>query len=432
MQTQLFEIRELLSVWYLVALENKIFVTALIVAIWIIFSILHSIRTYFLEKKLRYFERNNFELRKELITTEYTIKENKLALANAEQQMEEEQQTSVEYNKKTVARQRQVVEKIREVARNFDLNEQLVGSSDSISNEIIWQQQDNMISQLIEKLVVEKNVTSALQVTHNREDSAVKTVKEALEGLTKQVSKLESSALEKSDQKKVSKNAFQEQLIGALAKNQTEVIELISKLTLSGGVNNSVQKVKLESIATDVVNSLDPKALGIVEEKTIKSEIVQITEVKPAPVMESVAIKINIPVVPTVDKKVVENTDSRSVSAAPALEVVDVAQTAPEVEKEKVVKKQTKKEKSKNIFGFTKSLFSTKGMKKMPKQVVSFVEEKQVSTEAVITDDLVESAEFGQAKKRNDSVKLEKSDYSSGINLDLKGKLKRLLARNKK
>ncbi|MDC9729333.1 MAG: hypothetical protein PSN04_08420 [Methyloprofundus sp.] len=421
MQAQLLEFKELLSVWYLVALENKIFVAALVVAVWVCFSILYSLRSYVFKKKIKISERKSNELKEQLNSAEQTIKNNELALATAAQQMEEEQQATVDFNKKVAERQQLVVEKIRDVATNFDLSEQLVGSSDSISNEVIWQQQDNMISQLTEKLTAEKNVSSALQAAHKDElnritasDSSAELVKEGLEALTKQLSKLETSAAEQSKQQEVLKNELQEQLVDALEKNKTELVELISKLDVQESINLESEEPAIVEEVTPVAP--EPEVLEVVQETIIESE----PEPAPAPVAlevpaaeiaEPVVNKIDIPAAPTVEKIAENVTPAPSVAA---IEVADEIQAAPalKAEKPKAVKKPVKKKKTKNIMGFTKSLFSTKGMKKMPKQVVG-------KTEAV-----------AHARERDEPVKLTNSDYSSGINF--KSPFKGLLRKKKK
>jgi hypothetical protein len=398
MQAQLLEIKELLSVWYLVVLENKIFVTALVVAVWICFSILYAIRAYFLKKQIKITERKSNELQEQLNSSEQTIKANAVTLATAEQQMEEEQQATVEFNKKVSERHQSVVEKIREVARNFDLSEQLVGSSDSISNEVIWQQQDNMIAQLTEKLTAEQNVTSALQAAHKEEvnrmaaaDSSAEVVKEGLNVLTK---KLELSALKQNKQQELLKNELQGQIIDSLAKNQIEIIKLISKLTAQDNTVNAAEEVQVapKIVEAEVVERIEPEIPEVIQEKIIEPKPVAIPTPPPAAipavVVEPEIVKIDIPTMPLVVEKIPEvESTSTPIAPAPAAEVLDDVQVVPtqKQEKPKVVKKKAEKNKTKKILGFTRSLFSTKGLKKMPKQIVPEVEEVKQDEEVTAT-----------------------------------------------
>jgi len=450
MQAQLLEMKELLSVWYLVVLDNKIFVTALVIAVWVCFSLLYSIRSYFLKKQIKSFERKGNELKEQLNSAEKTIKSNEVTLATAEQQMEEEQQATVNVNEKISERHQQVVEKIREVARNFDLSEQLVGASDSISNETIWQQQDNMIAQLTEKLTAEKNGTSALEAAHKDEvskisasNSSVEMVKEGLEVLTKQV---ENSALEQGNQQELLKSELQAQLIESLASNQAELVELISKLTLPEGVNQVTEELKPEPVIIDAVTPppVELKVEEIAQEDIVVKE--EIIEAKPEPVpapapleMSAPAIepvtKIDIPTVPTIERtleKVVENIEPKpTVAPAPPAEVTDEIQVVPplKAEKPKVVKKQEEGNKAKKILGFTRSLFSTKGMKKMPKQIIPSAEEAKQPEEISAT---AEPEGSDHIRDREEPVKLKNSDYDSGTKIDIKGKLRGLLGKKKK
>lgn len=445
MQTQLLEIKELLSVWYLVVLENKIFVTALVVAVWICFSILYSIRSYFLKKKIKVTEQKSNGLQEQLNSAEQKIKANDVILATAEQQMEEEQQATVEFNKKISERHQQVVEKIREVARNFDLSEQLVGSSDSIANEVIWQQQDNMVSQLTEKLTAEKNVTSALQVAHKEEvnrmvaaDSTAGIVKEGLEELTNQISKLQLSALEQSKLQDELKSELHGQLIASLEKNQAEIVELISAVPVKDSDNNVTEDAqpepKIEAVEVPTFVEIEAK---VVQEKTTEAKPTVAPALTPAVVSEPEHAKIDIPTAPIVTDKIpeksVESIIPTAVTApAPAPEVVDEVQKVPELKQEKLkkVKKKTEKSKTKKILGFTQSLFSTKGLKEMPKQAVAPVEE--VKQEEPVAAAKNTAGVIEDAVERSEPVKLKKSDYNGGKNIDLKGRFKGLLSRKKK
>jgi hypothetical protein len=443
MQAQLLEIKELLSVWYLVVLENKIFVTALVVAVWICFSILYAIRAYFLKKQIKITERKSNELQEQLNSSEQTIKANAVTLATAEQQMEEEQQATVEFNKKVSERHQSVVEKIREVARNFDLSEQLVGSSDSISNEVIWQQQDNMIAQLTEKLTAEQNVTSALQAAHKEEvnrmaaaDSSAEVVKEGLNVLTK---KLELSALKQNKQQELLKNELQGQIIDSLAKNQIEIIKLISKLTAQDNTVNAAEEVQVapKIVEAEVVERIEPEIPEVIQEKIIEPKPVAIPTPPPAAipavVVEPEIVKIDIPTMPLVVEKIPEvESTSTPIAPAPAAEVLDDVQVVPtqKQEKPKVVKKKAEKNKTKKILGFTRSLFSTKGLKKMPKQIVPEVEEVKQDEEVTATiESTADTSE--KTRKREEPTQLKKSDYTGGKSINLKGKLKGLLGKKK-
>lgn len=388
------------------------------------------------------------ELQEQLNSAEQTIKANELTLATAEQQMEEEQQATVDFNKKVSERHQGVVEKIREVARNFDLSEQLVGSSDSISNEVIWQQQDNMVAQLAEKLTAEQNVTSALQAAHKEEvnrmaaaDSSAEAVKDGLEVLTK---KLELSALEQSKQQELLKNELQGQIIDSLAKNKIEIIKLISKLTVQDHTVNATKEVQVvpKIVEAEVVELIEPKAQEVVQEKIIEPKPAVISTPPPAAipavVVEPEIVKVDIPTMPPVVEKVPEVESVTSAPApiiapAPAAEVLDDVQVVPtqKQEKPKIVKKKAEQNKTKKILGFTRSLFSTKGLKKMPKQIVPAVEEVKQNEEVIVAEEgTADTSETNRT--REEPTKLKKSDYTGGKSINLKGRFKNLLGKKKK
>jgi len=464
MQEQLLEIKELLPVWYLIVLENKIFIAALVVAVWICFSLLYGIKSYSLKKKIKLAELQKSELQKNLTTAEQKIKAVAVNLSTAEEQMEEEQQASAEFKTKVAERHQQVVEKIREVAQTFDLSEQLVGASESISDTVIWQQQDNMLAQLTERLSAEKNATSRLEETHKEEiaklvaeSSSAGLVKEGMDELSEKLSQLTLAGEEQKIRQENEKDELQQQLLSTLEKNQAEIIALMGTVSQTPIINESNEEsVTVEPIKTaEIVEEIIEEVL---EEEIIEPPVTVEDAVAPitAPVeietetekVEPVAMAappapasafIATPFSETLESNIAApkldiSTPQESISipepamTAPAARIIsDEALTAPAVDQPKVdpVKKSANAKKGKKLFGLGKSLFSGKGKKSTKNTPPATTKVASNTAKPELAN-----AEPTVAAKEEEPYKLKKSDY--GESIDFKSAFKGLLGKAKK
>jgi len=460
MQEQLLEIKELLPVWYLIALENKIFIAALVVAVWICFSLLYGIKSFSLKKKIKLAELQKNQIQEKLTSAEQKIKACAVNLATAEEQMEEEQQASAEFKKNVAERHQQVVEKIREVAQTFDLSEQLVGASESISDTIIWQQQDNMLMQLTEHLSAEKNASSRMEETHKEEiarlvaeSSSAGLVKEGMDELSEKLSQLTLAGEEQKTREENEKSELQQQLLSTLERNQAEIIALIGTVSQTPIINESneesvtVEPIKTAEIIEEVVEEEIIEPPVTVEEvvvapitapvdiETEKEKVEPVTMAAPpapapafiaTPFSETLESNITAPKldIPTPTEAI---SIPEPVMAAPAARIVtDEALTAPAVDQPKVdpVKESANAKKGKKLFGLGKSLFSGKG-KKSTKNTPP-VATKSENTTKVEPENTASTV----VDKEQEAYKLKKSDY--GKSIDFKGAFKGLLGKKKK
>jgi len=460
MQEQLLEIKELLPVWYLIVLENKIFIAALVVAVWICFSLLYGIKSFSLKKKIKLAELQKSELQKSLTAAEQKVKAGAVNLATAEEQMEEEQQTSAEFKTKVAERHQQVVEKIREVAQIFDLSEQLVGSSESISDTVIWQQQDNMLAQLTERLNAEKDATLTLEEAHKEEiarliaeSSSASLVKEGMDELSEKLSQLTLAGAEQKTREESEKAELQQQLLSTLEKNQAEIVALMGTVNQTRIINESneesdtVEPIKTAEIVKEIIDEVVeeeaielPVAVEAVTPIAAPVEIVIEPEkvepmtmaAPPAPASAFTATPFSGAseggiVTPPIDIPTPAESISipESVMAAPAARVVaDDVLIAPAVEQPKIesVKKSAKAKKDNKLLGLGKSLFSGKSKKsaKNTPPVATANEGNAAKENAAPT----------VAAKEEETYKLKKADY--GKSIDFKGAFKGLLGKKKK
>jgi len=456
MQEQLLEIKELLPVWYLIVLENKIFIAALVIAVWICFSLLYGIKSFSLKKKIKLAERQKNELQEKLTGAEQKIKASAVNLSTAEEQMEEEQQASAEFKQRVAERHQQVVEKIREVAQNFDLSEQLVGSSESISETVIWQQQDNMLTQLTECLTTEKNNISSLQEAHKEEiarlsseNSSAGIIKEAIAGLNKKLSELAVAGLEQKTRQENEKSELQQQLLVTLEKNQAEIVELMGKVTQAPIMNPSneepviVKPVKVPELVEEITEvlgkeeTIDPsisvetaEPIAIPDTVVVEEEKIKPATMTAPPAPTPTTVPESVIATPKLDIPIATESISipEPVMAAPAARVIsDESLTAPAVEQPKAeaVKKPAKIKKSKKLFGLGKSLLSKKG-KKSTKNTLPVTTEADGNTAKAEPVNAAPTV----ADKEEESYKLKKSDYGKPI--DFKGAFKGLLGKKKK
>jgi len=459
MQQQLLEFQELLSSWYLLVLDNKLFVGALVLAVWIFVALIYATKGFFLKKKQRVIELQNSSLQEQLVVAEKNAKQLESNLSAAAEQMEEEQQVSSELLEKIAERNQTVVEKIRELAESHDLNEQLVGSSDAIKMEVIWQQQDNIIMQLAERLAIEKKSVSEVEAKYKQEiatmaasESSAVLLKEGLEALTEQVAELG----KRSTVEQENKTEGYDKLELVLDKNQSEMVALVKDLTLkTDKLEQQVATKPIEAPLNTPEILVAPKKVepAPIIEEVVVAEIEAVVE----PVKQEPPVVIAEPIVqPPVAAAVEEKTaiPEKVAPAAPVVSaIVDEApkksapamlEPKPVAEPKKVVKAAEKKVAKKTpnkseagrfgkVMGLSKTIFSKKKASAAVETTVA--ETKQEESAPLVAPSVNSSApevdiEVKKEAPKKENYQLKKSDYD-GLQIDIKGKFKGLFSKKK-
>jgi hypothetical protein len=230
MQDYLPEIQALLSDWYLLTLSNPLYAGALVLAVWLCLVFFYNIKVLFLKKKQKVGEQERIELQSQLDTAQQSLKKSEAKLADSEQQAEQNAQAAADFVEQVKERNLAVVAAIRALAVKFDLNEQLVGSDSDMKAEFIWQQQDNVVTQLTERLESMQKINNEREAVHQQEigqlkekEALINSLHATLDAQTKQFAQLE-QALE------AQQNEAQQLLASTLEKHQLEFTRLLNDL----------------------------------------------------------------------------------------------------------------------------------------------------------------------------------------------------------
>jgi len=152
MPTNLPEIQQLLADWLILIQNNPLFVGALTVAVWILAAIIYNFKILFLKRKQKAKLHLHLDLENKLTTAEQQLQQQEKQLAANSEQTAKDKQLVADSQAKLEQRNQAIVENIRAIAGKHDLSEQLVGTAEEMKGEFIWQQQDNMVQQLSDRL----------------------------------------------------------------------------------------------------------------------------------------------------------------------------------------------------------------------------------------------------------------------------------------
>ncbi|MBW6454115.1 MAG: hypothetical protein K0A92_10115, partial [Methyloprofundus sp.] len=198
MQDYLPEIQALLSEWYLLTLNNPLYFGVLVLTVWLCLVFFYNIKVLFLKKKHKLSEQGRIELQSQLETTQQELKQSEQKLADSMQQAEQNAQAAADFVEQVKERNLAIVTAIRALAAKFDLNEQLVGADTDMKAEFIWQQQDNIVAQLTERLEAAQKANNEREAMHQQEigqlkekEALINSLHATLDAQTKQFAQLE-------------------------------------------------------------------------------------------------------------------------------------------------------------------------------------------------------------------------------------------------
>jgi len=247
MQDYLPEIQALLSDWYLLTLSNPLYAGALVLTVWLCLVFFYNIKVLFLKKKQKVSEQGRIELQSQLDTIQQDLKQSEAKLADSEQQAEQNAQAAADFVEQVKERNLAVVAAIRALAAKFDLNEQLVGSDSDMKAEFIWQQQDNVVAQLTERLEAAQKINNEREATHQQEigqlkekEALISSLHATLDAQTKQFAQLEQALEAQKLSQQAQQNEAQQLLASTLEKHQLDFTRLLNDLKNQTSVQTQV------------------------------------------------------------------------------------------------------------------------------------------------------------------------------------------------
>ena len=406
------EIKQLLTDWYLLTLENPFYAGALVVSVWLLAVLFYSIRIYFANKKQRATEQQTIKVQGMLDEAQQQKKQSEEELTAITEKLAKEQQLASEFAVKVEQRNQQIVDNIKQLANKFDLSEQLVATAEKPKAEFVWQQQDNILLQLTEKLQVERQEKHLLQETYKQEKEQFSKQEALIVQLQKivdiQTNKslqleqdLNAQRLILQEQKTEAEQKLTDKLAEAQKKHELDIASLANKLnqqSVAVGIDTEDQTAVETDVLGDAFQETISETTNQIKVNTFEPEVKEKTEGLTAKIEPEIVSNESIPEVldPTVSDKTVEQE-------MPAL--------IPGVE-EDVKPDYTKS--NLDITGKFKGLFA-----KEKKQVAK--PEPEQSTEILAAKELLPEVE----------AVVEEPDYIKS-NLDITGKFKGLFGKEKR
>ncbi len=371
MPTNLPEITEMLATWSVLAADNILFVVAVVIVTWVLSSIINSFKVLALKKREKNTTNELEQLKEQLTSSQQQAQQNQDKAAESALSLEKSQLEAKQFKEQLAERHQTVITAIKAVAEKFDLSEQLVSGESDIKAEVIWQQQDNIVMQLTDKLERIQTENTSLQVKHEQEiialsekDNAIQGLESSLTAQTEQLTQLENTLHTQNTEFQAQQLQSQQVLTDILEKHQLESSRLMAEFQQQVMDNETLRHEREEIQLTENI-----KAATLIEEAlTLKEAAADIT---PAPV-EIVAEKKDDVV--TIDNKAMEAEETIppvvEIKAEPEQEVVLVAE--PVIEPEPKVIEQpsvgvvieepsevaAEPEKSKSRFGGVTKMFA--------------------------------------------------------------------------
>lgn len=295
MPTNLSEIKQLFTDWVLLAEDNILFVIALVIITWLLVAILYSFKTLLLKNKHKAESIVFAEVQTKLSAAEQRNQQYQDQIkADSTQQKNDKQQLG-ELEEKVQGRNQAIVEKLRSIASQFEFSEQLVGSDHEMKDEFIWQQQDNIVQQLTDRLGVAQQEKETLQVAHQRENaklneqnSLVTNLQSSLDTQAKQFVQLEQLLETQQQSQRQQHLDIQQQLETALLKQKDETPKM-------SGVAIQPQSTVETQQEKNISAPIDPKEEALVTSQIVDfSNVDKVSAERTAETLETIASEVEL------------------------------------------------------------------------------------------------------------------------------------------
>lgn len=202
MQTYLPLIQAMLSEWYLFTLSNMSYAAALATAVWLLTTLLYSIKTAALNRAQLAHEKLGAEnlnaLQVELQQGRQELTESVLHIEKAASTAQHESQRALTLEQLIFQRNQQIAGLLQTLATGFDLGVRPLLADSDVKADLLWQQHDKVMTQLIERLKTEQQTKLELQQTCQaktaklaEKEALLEALQTTLAGHADQLSKLE-------------------------------------------------------------------------------------------------------------------------------------------------------------------------------------------------------------------------------------------------
>ncbi|MDD1641611.1 MAG: hypothetical protein LUQ68_09095 [Methylococcaceae bacterium] len=190
METYLPIIKSTLADWIQVTVDNTKYAVALAIAVWLLCTILYSIRIAFLKRQAIASEKAHIEkqndLNAALNTAQQQMQQIQEELAANTEQMEQakqfaqkEAERAVKLEEQLTQRNKQVAGIIQSLHTSFDLGERPVPVMGDIKAEGLWQQHDRVINLITTRLQSEQQAKT--EILQEQQEKAQQVLSQTLE-----------------------------------------------------------------------------------------------------------------------------------------------------------------------------------------------------------------------------------------------------------
>ena len=298
METYLPIIKAYLADWIQVTVNNTKYAVALAIAVWLLCTILYSIRIAFLRRKAIASEKAHIgkqnDLNAALNTAQQQMQQIQEELAANTEQMEQakqfaqkEAERAVKLEEQLTQRNKQVAGIIQSLHTSFDLGERPVPVMGDIKAEGLWQQHDRVINLITTRLQSEQQAKTELQQSYQAEtakrvekEALLETLQSTLATQTSQLSKLEQALEEQKSILQEQQEKAQQVLSQTLEKHLAELARLTELEQQALDLVNTKQQItQLE----EKLNVKDTLITQLEKDKSVEQVKVQ---AQPAPLMQ--------------------------------------------------------------------------------------------------------------------------------------------------
>ena len=298
METYLPIIKSTLADWIQVTVNNTKYAVALAIAVWLLCTILYSIRIAFLKRQAIASEKAHIEkqndLNAALNTAQQQMQQIQEELAANTEQMEQakqfaqkEAERAVKLEEQLTQRNKQVAGIIQSLHTSFDLGERPVPVMGDIKAEGLWQQHDRVINLITTRLQSEQQAKTELQQSYQAEtakrvekEALLETLQSTLATQTSQLSKLEQALEEQKSILQEQQEKAQQVLSQTLEKHLAELARLTELEQQALDLVNTKQQItQLE----EKLNVKDTLITQLEKDKSVEQVKVQ---AQPAPLMQ--------------------------------------------------------------------------------------------------------------------------------------------------
>ncbi|MDP3008997.1 MAG: hypothetical protein Q8N30_08005 [Methylococcales bacterium] len=230
MEAYLPIIQTTLAEWLQFTLAQPLYAAALVISIWLLTSILYSIKMVGLKKKNLVSEQARTAAETTLNTAQEQLQQAQADTLALTEQLAQQQQRAQTAEQQLAQRNQEIAATIQSLASSFDIGERPLPVPENSKADDLWQQHDKVIKQLIERLRTEQLAKTELDKFYQAEKAKLAATEAQLVSLQTNLDSQTSLVLALQTQTtslQQQQNDTQRDLTDALKKHQADLTRLL-------------------------------------------------------------------------------------------------------------------------------------------------------------------------------------------------------------